>query len=167
MGLDLFCNEQSEKCSYSFVQTIRILLLRGLLKHVTTNLPGESEIITYLKSLDKNEEVQYQNFNANVEKKLAVYKLQGFSSFIWHSDCDSFLSAYEAEKFMETWKLTHASMDKSIKWEKEIDDDDENDEDKDDDDDENDKDEDAKYDEFYFQTVFDESIQSGNLIHFC
>lgn len=175
MGLNLHCNGQSEKCAYSFVHTIRLLLLRGLLKHVINNLPSESELIAYLKSLDENDEVQYQKFNTDAEKKLSAHKLQGFSSFIFYSDSHSFLSAHDAKKFMETWKITHESMDESIKWEKENDEededeDDENDEDEEDEeDDEDDEDEEDndKYDEFYFQTIFVESIESGNLIHFC
>ena len=146
MGLDLYCNGKSRKCSYSFVQRIRLLLLRGLLEHVKINLSNESEIIKYLEMLCENDEVAYEKYNEDMENKLRRHCLQGFSSFIWHSDGDSILNSYEAEKFMETWKLTYQSMDRIIKWE---------------------NDDKRKYDEFYFQSVFDESIDSGSVIYFC
>jgi len=140
MGLDLTCNDLDVKCgSYSRVQEVRYLLLCALKDYVKNQHSDNVDLINYLQSLlDKKMEINYEKYNEEYQKKLNDLNIGGFTSFIWHSVSDGYLSPYQANKFMQTWNIIKNFADKELKYGQ----------------------------DFYLDDIFTESIDSGKDIIF-
>ena len=140
MGLDLTCNDLDVKCgSYSRVHEVRYLLLCALKDYVKHCHSVNDDLINYLQSLVKEKyEIEYEKYSEEYQKKLNDLNIGGFTSFIWHSDSDGYLSPYQANKFMQTWNIIKNFADEELKYGQ----------------------------EFYLDDIFTESIESGKDIIF-
>lgn len=140
MGLDLTCNDLDVKCgSYERVQEVRYLLLCAVKDYVKNRHSDNDNLINYLQSLlDKKMEINYEKYNEEYQKKLNDLNIGGFTSFIWHSDSDGYLSPYQANKFMQTWNIIKNFADEELKYGQ----------------------------DFYLDDIFTESIESGKDIIF-
>ena len=120
MGLDLIWGDTNLKCgSYSSVQKIRYELLVGLKYYLESFFPEKEELIDYLCSLLKEKDtIQYHKEDPRKNRKFGELFLDGFFPFIFHSDCDGFLTSYNAKQFLETWDIVEECIDSSLVKEK-------------------------------------------------
>lgn len=142
MGLDLFCNGISEKVgAYSSVHRIRFELLCGLKYYLEIEHETEIKLIDYLTKLVKTkDQVNYQLYSVKMERMLSKLGVNGFSSFIYHSDCDGTMNSYEAGAFLQTWDKTKDYMTDTVR---------------------------EKDGSFFLDTIFQQSKLSGETIFFC
>lgn len=148
MGLDLICNDKSQKCgSYSSVQQIRYFLLLSLKDYLEMEVVNEIDphrkdvMVEYIINLigDKNK-INYQKENNPGKQIFKIYNIAGFFPFIFHSDSQGTLNSLEAKEFMETYELVENYISSKLK--------------------NNDG-------TFYLNSIFKESIDSFCDIHFC
>lgn len=140
MGLDLICGSVSERCgSYSYVHEIRYLLLCALKEYLEMETTNYNEKVDYLCQLiTKENTIQYDKSDPTKHVLFYKKKLNGFFPFIFHSDCDGSLSSYEAKQFLKTFDIVKDYVDYSLKYD----------------------------DKFFLDSIFRESISSGQEIHF-
>ena len=143
MGLDLICGNIHIKCgSYSSVQKIRYELLVGLKYYLEYFFPEKDTLIDYLCSLViEKDKVQYHKEDSKKNREFQELFLHGFFPFIFHSDCDGYLSSYEAKQFLETWDIIEEYIDSSLLKEKDR--------------------------SFYLEEIFQKSMKTGEDIRFC
>ena len=141
MGLNLHCNQKSQKCgSYSNVQRIRYLLLKGLKTYYKVRRPSDYDVLVYLEKLTKKEnQVQYDIFDKKIHEKMRESQVDGFTTFIFHSDHDDVLYDFQVKSFLNTWKRTESFMSKDLKGDRH---------------------------DFFLQEIFQESIDTGSTIVF-
>jgi hypothetical protein len=140
MGLDLICGSVSERCgSYSYVHEIRYLLLCALKEYLEMETRNYNERVDYLCLLiTKENTIQYDKADPTKHVLFHKKKLNGFFPFIFHSDCNGSLSSYEAKQFLKTFDIVKDYVDYSLKYD----------------------------DKFFLDSIFRESISSGQEIHF-
>ena len=55
MGLDLMCNEVSQRCgSYKLYENMKYNLMMAILKYVKANLSSDTYLISYLEEITSN-----------------------------------------------------------------------------------------------------------------
>lgn len=164
MGLDIVCNDISARVgSYSNVHVLRYNLLTAIKKYLeniiqkyqieisndkefndeeTTNKMADliiaEPLVEYLNELTENNKINYDAFNNERNNQLSFFNLEGFMTFINHSDCDG--SYDDATDFIKTYELVKDYVDENYKNEDNT---------------------------FYLNEVFNESAESGNNIYFC
>ena len=141
MGLTLYCNQKSQKCgSYSNAQRIRYLLLKGLETYYKVCRSLDYDVLVYLENLTKKEnEVQYGIYDKKIHEKMRESQVDGFTTFIFHSDHDDVLYDFQVKSFLNTWKITQSFMSNDLKGED---------------------------NDFFLQEIFHESIYTGSTIIF-
>ena len=145
MGLDAHCNDIFIKCgSYSSMEKIREQLLFSLKDYLECDsectVANKDELIDILvDSLSSHATIGYENLNQSEYKKLFWrHGLDGFFPFLGIGD-QGYLSPYEAERFLDTFEKVKEYAHHSLK----------------------DCDE-----EFVYQSIFEESINSQEKITF-
>ena len=164
MGLDIVCEDSSARVgSYTNVHLLRYNLLIAVKKYLQNKIKNyKSEIsddqdyqnneitnnmsdliivlplIAYLDELTENNEINYGAFNKEKNEELGFFDLEGFMSFINHSDCDGVYD--DADCFLVTYEIVKEYIDDNY------------------------KNEDG---DFYLEEVFRKSIDTGNTIYFC
>ena len=148
MGLNLICNDKTQKCgSYSSVQQIRYLLLLSLKDYLEMEVVNEIDpqkkdmMVEYIINLivDKNK-IDYQKENNPGKEIFNIYNIAGFFPFIFHSDSQGSLNSFEAKEFMETYELVEDYIPDQLK---------------------------NTDGTFYLNSIFEESIDSFCDIYFC
>ena len=164
MGLDIVCNNISARVgSYSSVHVLRYNLLiaikkylENMIKNYKAEIPNGQEfedeettnkmadliiaepLVEYLNELTENNQINYDAFNKEKNNHLGFFDLDGFMTFIEHSDCDG--SYDDANDFIKTYDLVKDYVDENYKNED---------------------------NSFYLDEVFNESAESGTNIYFC
>jgi hypothetical protein len=93
-----------------------------------------------LEKLTKKEnQVQYDIFDKKIHEKMRESQVDGFTTFIFHSDHDDVLYDFQVKSFLKTWKITQSFMSNDLKGER---------------------------DDFFLQEIFQESIYTGSTIVF-
>ena len=121
MGLDLYCHDLHIKCgSYSSVQLLRIHLLQAIKNYISDHYKSRNDLINYINKLvtiENNKQViNYHYFDNNsMNKELALLKLDGFISFINHSDYDGIYDSFDTQQFIDTYNVVSNYIDKKYK----------------------------------------------------
>ena len=155
MGLDLICSSMDVRVgSYSMVHKVRNYLIESLINYLTkgiTDKPNNNsvyerinkqakiELLDLLNQVIINNEISYQKL-IEIKPELSICNLNGFTCFINHSDCDGGINSIEAEQFIATLDTVKDFMNKDIFHED---------------------------GEFYLKKIFEESINTGEVIIFC
>ena len=150
MGLDIICNENIERVgSYTGVHRLRVYLIKSVIKYLEDSNKFEDLekeiLVEYLNSLlseNDDSKINYDNYKGDMNTMMELYDLAGFTSFIFHSDCDGILSSLEASDFLKTYDKIKNFIDKTDYHDEET-------------------------GQFYLYEVFKESSDSGEPIYFC
>ena len=111
MGLDLMCNEVSQRCgSYKLYENMKYELLMAVLKYVKANLSSDVDLISYLEEITLNEVVNYDKFDKCKSFGLILNSLDGFNSIIIEGNPHC-IDSFQAENFLKTFELVKNYVD--------------------------------------------------------
>lgn len=142
MGLDIACGENIAKVgSYENVARIHFLLLAGLKEYMESEQESaDDERIDYLCDILQGKNgICYEKINFQKNLLFSRDNLNGFFSFILHSNHETgLLDSSDARDFLETFDLVKDYLDEELKFNN----------------------------EFYLNDIFQESVTTGEPIHF-
>ena len=111
MGLDLMCNEVSQRCgSYKLYENMKYELMLAILKYVKANLSSDIDLISYLEEVTSNETVNYDKFDDGKSFGLILNRLDGFKSIMIKGN-PPYIDSFQAENFLETFEIVKDYVD--------------------------------------------------------
>jgi hypothetical protein len=142
MGLDICTENFSERVgSYSGVHILRVNMIKAsieYLKQFKDCYFSDAMVCHLEKTLNSDDSppLDYKHFKSFIE--IADDNMVGLYKWVYHSDCEGYLTSEDSEKILETLKVIYPYLDSRYFI---------NDE--------------NKFEEFYLYNIFNDSVETG------